>query len=423
MKFKALALAVVSASLIACGGDSNNGSSSALPQASANLTPAMTENYADMAFAMYSDSLERAKELKTAVDALVAAPDTLKFDSAKEAWLEARVVYQQSEVFRFDEGLVDDWEGQLNAWPLDEGLIDYVDASYEGEAGNTYAELNVVNVNDAAITTAEGVQDNTATIDGDLLRNLQEVGGSEANVGTGYHAIEFLLWGQDLNGTAAGAGERAVADYLSAANKDRRAAYLQNAVTLLISDLEEMVAQWADNGDRRSELTLQAENDPKAVIALVLTSLAKLSAGELAGERMNTALEANSTEDEHDCFSDNTHNSHYYNAVGLNNLLNGAYITGDSPVSGGTSIYDVIAASSPEVAAAAKTAMENALQEVNDIKVEADKVDGMKFDQMIGENNAPGAAIVQGAIDSLTTAGDAFVEAAKALNITITTDV
>ena len=423
MTFKALALAVVSASLVACGGDSDNGSSNKLPLASANLTPAMTENYADMAHAMYSDSLERAIELKNAVDVLVAAPDAPKFTAAKDAWLDARVVYQQSEVFRFDEGLVDDWEGQLNAWPLDEGLIDYVDASYEGEAGNTFAELNVVGVSDANITTADGTQDTTATIDGDLLRNLQEVGGSEANVATGYHAIEFLLWGQDLNGTAAGAGERAVADYLSAANKERRAAYLQNAVNLLIADLEDMVAQWADNGDRRNELTLQAENDPKAVVSLVLTSLAKLSAGELAGERMNTALEANSTEDEHDCFSDNTHNSHYYNSVGLNNLLNGAYITGDTPVSGGTSIYDVIAASNPEAAAAAKTAMENALKEVNDIKVEADKVDGMKFDQMIGENNADGAAIVQGAIDSLTAAGDAFVEAAKALNITITTDV
>ena len=38
----------------------------------------------------------------------------------------------------------------------------------------------------------------------------QAAGGAdvETNVATGYHAIEFLLWGQDLNGTGPGAGNR-----------------------------------------------------------------------------------------------------------------------------------------------------------------------------------------------------------------------
>ena len=31
-----------------------------------------------------------------------------------------------------------------------------------------------------------------------LENKLHEIGGNEANVATGYHAIEFLLWGQDL---------------------------------------------------------------------------------------------------------------------------------------------------------------------------------------------------------------------------------
>lgn len=423
MKFKVLALAVVSASLVACGGSSNSSNNDSLPSASADLAPAMTENYADMAHAMYSDSLTRAVALHDAIDALADDADQAKFDAAKTAWLNARVVYQQSEIFRFDEGLVDDWEGQLNAWPLDEGLIDYVDASYEGETGNNFASLNVVATNDHEFVNGAGDNQSTATIDTDLLTDLQEIGGSEANVATGYHAIEFLLWGQDLNGTNAGAGARAVADYIGAANKDRRAEYLKTAADLLVADLTDMVAQWADDGDRRDELTLEATNDPKAVVSLLLTSLAKLSAGELASERMATALDGNSTEDEHDCFSDNTHNSHYFNAVGLNNLLNGTYTTGDTNVTGGTSIYDVIAASNPEAATAAKAAMTTALTEVTDIKTEADKVDGMKFDQMIGENNAEGAAIVKGAIDALKDAGDSFVDAAKKLNITITTDV
>lgn len=41
-----------------------------------------------------------------------------------------------------------------------------------------------------------------------LAEELHMLDGVQANVATGYHAIEFLLWGQDLNGTNPGAGNR-----------------------------------------------------------------------------------------------------------------------------------------------------------------------------------------------------------------------
>ena len=83
---------------------------------------------------------------------------------------------------------------------------------------------------------------NTKAITPALIADLNEVGGSEANVASGYHAIEFLLWGQDLNGTNAGAGERPYTDYVvgegcSNGNCARRAEYLQAASSLLIQDL------------------------------------------------------------------------------------------------------------------------------------------------------------------------------------------
>ncbi|MFT4916290.1 MAG: putative iron-regulated protein, partial [Yoonia sp.] len=102
-------------------------------------------NYADIAAAKYSDSLITAQTLQTAVNALVATPSAENLQAAKEAWLAARVPYQQSEVFRFGNAIVDDWEGKVNAWPLDEGLIDYVDTSYGGPSDeNAFAALNVV---------------------------------------------------------------------------------------------------------------------------------------------------------------------------------------------------------------------------------------------------------------------------------------
>ena len=90
------------------------------------------ETYANIAEATYGDSLLTAQRLQGAVDALIAQPSPANLDLARKAWRAARIPYQQSEVFRFGNPIVDDWEGGLNSWPLDEGLIDYVDASYGG---------------------------------------------------------------------------------------------------------------------------------------------------------------------------------------------------------------------------------------------------------------------------------------------------
>src|SRR5690606_33478025 len=177
-----------------------------------------------------------------------------------------------------------------------------------------------------------------------LLADLNEVGGSEANVATGYHAIEFLLWGQDLNGFEAVAGQRPVTDYAQGedctnGNCDRRASYLDAATDLLVSDLQWMVDQWSadEQGNYRAELlALPAQEVFQKMLfgmgslslgelagermKVMLFGMGSLSLGELAGERMKVALEANSYEDEHDCFSDNTHNSHYYNGKGIQNV-------------------------------------------------------------------------------------------------------
>src|SRR5690606_38647347 len=93
----------------------------------------------------YEDSLSTANALKSAVEALVATPSEEKLSAARTAWLAARVPYQQTEAFRFGNPIVDEWEGRVNAWPLDEGLIDYVDASYGTESDtNLFYVANVI---------------------------------------------------------------------------------------------------------------------------------------------------------------------------------------------------------------------------------------------------------------------------------------
>jgi putative iron-regulated protein len=208
------------------------------PQAQAVLA-----TYTDIAEAAYEDSWLSAKSLQTAVDAFLAAPDPATHRAAKDAWLAARVPYQQTEAYRFGNAIVDDWEGKVNAWPLDEGLIDYVAASYGSESDeNLYYVANVVAHPKLA---ARGQALDASTIDPELLRSLHEVDAVEANVATGYHAIEFLLWGQDLNGTGSGSGARPWTDFAADActgdNCERRRAYLKAATDLLVADLEEMV--------------------------------------------------------------------------------------------------------------------------------------------------------------------------------------
>ncbi|MEM6728959.1 MAG: imelysin family protein, partial [Pseudomonadota bacterium] len=212
-------------------------------------------NYSNIAEAAYGDSLATAQVLQAAVNELVTNPSAEAFAAAKDAWLASRPSYQQTEVYRFGNEIVDEWEGKVNAWPLDEGLIDYVDASYGGPTDeNPAAVLNVI-ANPSFTLGGETVD--ASTIDAELLEGvLHEADGVEANVATGYHAVEFLLWGQDLNGHGPGAGERTWTDYAMGAdctngNCDRRGEYLEAATDLLVSDLEWITEQWSEGGAAR----------------------------------------------------------------------------------------------------------------------------------------------------------------------------
>ena len=83
--------------------------------------------YSNLAEEKYSDSLYLANLLLSKVNNFLNNTTKSNLKEVKLSWLEARKIYQQTEVFRFGNPIVDDWEGKVNAWPLDEELIDYVD--------------------------------------------------------------------------------------------------------------------------------------------------------------------------------------------------------------------------------------------------------------------------------------------------------
>ncbi|NOI13143.1 imelysin family protein [Vibrio hepatarius] len=385
----------------------------------ANVTQEqVVEHYADIAHAVFADALTTAKTLDQSIESFLSAPSAAKLEEVKQAWLDSRVPYQQSEVFRFGNAIVDDWEGQLNAWPLDEGLIDYVSADYQYELGNEGANANIVANKQLQIgaTTL-----NVAKLTPQTIADLNEVGGSEANVASGYHAIEFLLWGQDLNGTNAGAGARAYTDFVvgdacTNGNCDRRGEYLKAAAELLIQDLEWMEKQWSadEKGNYREELVNgSAENG----LRKMLFGMGSLSLGELAGERMKVALEANSTEDEHDCFSDNTHNSHYYNEQGIYNVYTGIYKRQDGSLLSGPSLNDLVAQKDKQAAKEIQKQFDVTRAQVGQLVTSAE-TNGQFFDQLIASGNTQGNALVNETIMSLVAQTESIERAAKIVGIT-----
>ncbi|WP_295557094.1 imelysin family protein [uncultured Hyphomicrobium sp.] len=366
-------------------------------RAEAPATKDVLATYGNMAEAVYGDSLTSARTLKAAIDTLIASPSEETLAAARKAWIAARVPYMQTEAFRFGNPVVDSWEGRVNSWPLDEGLIDYVAEAYGSDnPENEYYAADVI-----ANTTLKvaGKTLDASKIDAKLIRSLHEAGGVEANVATGYHAIEFLLWGQDLNGTEPGAGNRPATDYdlkaCTNGNCDRRAAYLSTVTDMLIEDLDWMVKQWGAQGEARKIIT----QDEKAGLTAIFTGLGSLSYGELAGERMKLGLMIHDPEEEHDCFSDNTHNSHYGDALGIRNVYLGSYKRIDGSVISGPSVSDLVKDKSPETDARVRSALDATMAKMTALVERADKVE--HYDQMIGLDNAEGNAVVQAGIDAL----------------------
>ncbi|WP_349359189.1 imelysin family protein [Stappia sp.] len=367
--------------------------------ASAAEPKAVLDTYADIAAAKYAESVTTAEALSAAIDALIATPNAETLAAARTAWIAARRPYQQTEVYRFGNAMVDDWEGKVNAWPLDEGLIDYVDASYGSESPeNAFYTANVI----ANPTLKVGGREIDATeiTPALLAEELQEAGEIEANVATGYHAIEFLLWGQDLNGTGAGAGARPATDFdvdnCTGGNCERRVAYLRAATDLLLADLKEMAAAWTDEGAARAELMAKGE---AGGLATILTGMGSLSYGELAGERMKLGLMLHDPEEEHDCFSDNTHMSHLDDVIGIRNVWHGAYEGFDGKSVSGAALKDLVAERDAALAEELTVKLDASLARFEALRARAETVEA--YDQMIGEGNAEGNAAVQAAIDAL----------------------
>lgn len=367
------------------------------------LKPVVT-TYADIVLANYEDALTDAQKLNKAVNQFVENPSPATLDSAKKAWLMARESYGQSEAFRFYGGPIDDEngpEGQLNAWPLDESYIDYVEALPNG--GGASVGTNIINS-----------PDEFPEITKEMIASLNEQG-SETNVSSGYHAVEFLLWGQDLS-EGPGGGERPYTDYVTGAegthnHQERRATYLTKTTELIIDDLQMLVNEWK-KGEDNYRAFFTSEEQINTSIGRILNGIGKLSKGELAGERMFVSWDLRSKEDEHSCFSDNTHRDIVANAIGIQNVILGKYERINGTVISGPSVLDIIEDDNETLAEELKETVAQSVKLSKQIEA--------PFDQQILSQD--GRKHIMDTINSLRRQGDLIAETAAILGYNVNPD-
>lgn len=370
----------------------------ALPAVSWNVlaqpAPAATlasvpRHYAVLVSAGYDDALAAAQALQSAIAEFTKQPSAEGLAAARKAWLEAREWYGQTEAFRFYGGPIDDDkgpEGRINSWPMDESFVD---------GTRDRPDAGIINDKKAPITKA-------------FLSKMNERGGEE-NIATGWHAIEFLLWGQDFNDD--GPGDRPFEDFVDGKkpNADRRRRYLTVVTELLVDDLRYVANAWKPGvkGNYRARFEAGGQESVRRMIV----GLGSLSRGELAGERLEVALNTQDQEDEHSCFSDNTHRDAVNNALGIENVWLGQYRRRDGSTVQGPSLRDLVQAKNPAVAERTTRQISQSVAAAREIRAPFDR-------EILGDDNAPGRRRIKTVIDSLVAQSKDLVAAASAIGIT-----
>lgn len=349
--------------------------------------------YAENLHAAYSDTVVDHAAFSAAVDALLASPSEATLDAARKSWMASRAHYMLTEGARFYDGPIeaepDAHEGALNSWPLDEAFLDYVTDPATGVADETTGLINRPDL--LPEITAE-------TVD---AKNGE---GGDENVSNGYHAAEFLLWGQALD--EVGPGARPYTDFLADGprkNADRRASYLRAVVASIGTRVAAVRDAWAPTAPYR----VSFEAGGMESVRLALSGLAKMSKGELAGERLNAAYVSKARRDQHDCFSSLTLEDYERDARGVQQMYHGIYGSTDA-----AGFDDLVKAVNPDLDARLSAQLQKSVAAISAIPKPFEA-------SIVGADDSPGRVAIREAVASLRAQSDLIADAAAALGIPI----
>lgn len=340
----------------------------------------VAQKYRELVHRSYTQVLEKNRALHQAAEKLAREPSPEKLNQAREAWKAARLAYSPTEAFRFYGGPIDDAEkgpeALINAWPIDESYLD-------GVKGNPGSGI-IQNAKEFPKLTAE------------TLAEANEKGG-ERNVSTGYHAIEFLLWGQDFSTT--GPGDRSADDFRkSQASGERRGKALTALTGLLVRHTEDLVRAWEPGAPYAQAFVKET---PQEILRRILVGASSLSGDEMASERLGVALEKNDPEHEQDCFSDFSLEDLKANQRGVEMVLRD------------TGLLGLMKKSNTKIAASLEKRLAQSAREL-------DSIPGA-FDQILADRKHPGRGRVNAAIKSLAAQAKEMGRIAKIWGVDLTT--
>ncbi len=352
------------------------------PNAFAYDAKPQVEAYIDLVRSSYARAAADAVRLRQAVDALLAAPSQQTLDQARAAWVAARPSYLRTEAFRFYDGPVEAVEGGINSWPVNEAYIDYV----EGDPAAGLINDPSFRLDAASLPAANQKQD-------------------EADVTVGWHAIEFLLWGQDLS--ADGPGNRPYTDYVEGqGNNDRRRVYLRLVTEKLAADLGSLAAVWADQSATGYAARL-ASLPQREVVGRMINGMAILAGFEFMSERLAVALDSGDQEDEHSCFSDTTKQDFVHDLLGIRQVW-----TGDADGKARPGLDELLRAQDPELASRVDALFADAEAKVNAL--------GDPWDQVLASpKDSPGRQAAEQAVVSLQALADGLAAAGNRLGVLV----
>ena len=338
--------------------------------------------YIDLGRVAYAASGDAAQTLEHTIQAFLDKPDETTLSAARVAWVKARPAYLMTEAFRFSDGPIEALEGQINAWPMNEAAIDYVKDN--PKAGIINASTDPLTIE--AIVKANGADD-------------------EANVTTGWHAVEFLLWGQDLSND--GPGARPATDYVAGTPaNDRRRLYLHLVAEQLEQDIKSVAAAWADVSKNGYAAKLSAL-EPREVLGRMLNGMAILAGSELMSARMAVGLDSGDQEDEHSCFSDTTHQDFVYDLQGIKDIW-----TGDADGKSRVGLDELVKSIDPATAATIDALLADAETKIAAL--------GDPWDQVLASpDGSPAKQAGEAAVSALIALADGLTKAGSKLGVLV----
>jgi putative iron-regulated protein len=209
MKKTLIAASLVGLTFAACNKDDDNTNPPTEPDFNTLKTEVLADFTNKVAVASYTDLDAASQTLYNSIDALNSNTTDANLATAQQSWKDMRAIWEKCEGFLF--GPVDEnsYDPNMDTWPTD------------------YSQMDSLLASSSTLTVAD-IQTTTLSL-------------------RGYHPIEYILFGQNGNRTAASI-------------TDRQKEYIKSLATDLRNTCSSLHSDWTQGEDMYSQKVITAGN-------------------------------------------------------------------------------------------------------------------------------------------------------------------